>query len=256
MSAANEANAATYGHITIEVLYGEFANLFGDLLNVRYLEQCLPGVRVVHTALGEEPAFARGEAAFVYMAGMTESQQELAIDALRPYKAALEQQIDAGTVFLMTGNALELFEAYIENEDGSRIEGLGIFPTYARRQMMNRYNSLILGSFDTGAGEPVKVVGYKGQFSHSYGSNEGASMFRVLRGDGLNPGSKLEGLRRNNFFATYTLGPLLVNNPQLTRYFLALMGAPEAPLAHEAAALEAYRTRLAEFEKPETKFLQ
>ena len=41
----------------IEVLYGEFANLFGDLQSVHYLEECIEGCRVVNTYLGETPRF-------------------------------------------------------------------------------------------------------------------------------------------------------------------------------------------------------
>lgn len=239
------------GQITIEVLFGEFANLFGDLLNVKYLQQCLPEARVVHTALGERPAFADGGVSLVYMGGMTEGQQELAIDALRPYRADLERHIDAGGAGLFTGNALELLESHIENEDGSRIEALGLFPTHARRQMMNRYNALILETF-----EGIKVVGYKGQFSHSYGDNSDCACFDVLRGDGLQPGSAKEGLRRNNFLATYTLGPLLPTNPLFTKRLQELMGVERPRLAFEDAAMEAYRTRLKEFEDPAVKFEQ
>ncbi len=68
--------------------------------------------------------------------------------------------IDGGTAFLITGNALEIFGNFIEKEDGTRIEGLGIFDLYAKRQMMKRYNALYLGRF----GE-MEIVGFKSQFS-------------------------------------------------------------------------------------------
>ena len=37
--------------ITIEVLYGEFANLFGELQNVNYLKDCMPEATVIYTGL-------------------------------------------------------------------------------------------------------------------------------------------------------------------------------------------------------------
>ena len=37
--------------ITIEVLYGEFANLFGELQNVNYLKDCMPEATVIYTAI-------------------------------------------------------------------------------------------------------------------------------------------------------------------------------------------------------------
>ena len=37
--------------IKIEVLYGEFANLFGELQNVNYLKSCIPDAEVIYTGL-------------------------------------------------------------------------------------------------------------------------------------------------------------------------------------------------------------
>ena len=79
--------------IKIEVLYGEFANLFGDLQNVNNLKSCIPDAEVIYTGLHDKPAFADGGADFVYMGSMTENQQELAIEALTPYKEELAAQI-------------------------------------------------------------------------------------------------------------------------------------------------------------------
>ena len=43
---------------------------------------------------------------------------------------------------------VEILGNYIEKDDGSKIEALGILNFYAKRQMMNRVNSLILGEFE------------------------------------------------------------------------------------------------------------
>ena len=56
----------------------------------------------------------------VYMGPMTERMQEQVIRKLMPLKEKIQKAIDDGTVFLFTGNALEIFGDYIENEDGSR----------------------------------------------------------------------------------------------------------------------------------------
>ena len=235
----------------IEVLYGEFANLFGDLQNVHYLADCIEGCRVVNTALDDVPAFMREQVDLVYMGSMTEDQQELALAALRPYKDALVARTEAGGVTLFTGNAMELAEDYIECEDGCRIEGLGIFAgIHARRQMMDRYNSLILAEF-----EDLKLVGHKAQFSHSYGDNSECCFCDVVRGDGLCPGSKKEGLRKKNFICTSILGPFLPLNPLFVKRQLALMGVEEPKLAFEATAMAAYEKRLAEFEDPKLRYV-
>lgn len=234
--------------MTIEILFPEICNLFGDMANVNYLLRCAPEAKLIKTTLKMEPAFLSEPVDMIYMGGMTERSQELVIQALMPYRLKLEEQIEKGTVFLITGNAMEIFEKYIENEDGSRIEGLGLFDLYAKRQMMKRYNSLYLGQF-----EGAQIVGFKSQFSHSYGDNSGMHLFETVRGDGLNPGVSPEGIRKNNFMATYVLGPLLVLNPPFTRYLLGLLGVQTSSLAFEEEAEESYRLRLEEFLSPKTK---
>ena len=47
-----------------------------------------------------------------------------AVAILKPYKEKINELIEKGVVFLCTGNALEIFGKYIENEDGSKIDAL------------------------------------------------------------------------------------------------------------------------------------
>jgi len=235
--------------ITIEVLYPEIANLFGDLMNIHYLEKCIPNARVIYTGLNDTPAFVSDPVSMIYLGPMTEHQQELVIEALLPYKKQIEYHLERNTVFLLTGNALEIFESYIENEDQSQIVGLNLFPTYAKRNMFHRYNSLILGEF-----HGINLVGFKAQFSHSYGDNRDCYFYKVLRGDGLCPGNPLEGIHKNNFFGTYTVGPFLVENPLFVKYLLKKMGIENPSLAFEDSIMEAYRKRLSEFQEPKLRY--
>lgn len=232
--------------MTIELLYPEICNLYGELKNMDYLCQCLPEAQLVKTSLKATPRFMVEQVDLIYICSTTERGQELVINALRPYKEKLQELIAGGTVFLVTGNALELFVRAIELEDSRSIEGLGLFDLTARRQMMRRYNSLYLGTL-----EDLQIVGFKSQFSHLYGEAE-AGLFQTVRGDGRHPGMTVEGIRKNNFMATYVLGPLLVLNPPFTKYLLGLLGAPDREVAFEAAAMEAYNLHLKEFTDPKT----
>ncbi|UOO37650.1 hypothetical protein IZU99_10475 [Oscillospiraceae bacterium CM] len=232
----------------IEILYPEICYLYGDLMNIEYLHRCLPEATVVRTGLKARPAFVDGNVDLVYIGSMTERAQELVIDALRPYTETINELIERGVIFLATGNALEIFIGRIENEDGSALEALGLFDLVAKRRMMNRYNALYLGKFGD-----VDIVGFKSQFAHAYGE-DGEALFETARGAGRNPGTKPEGIRKNNFMATYVLGPLLILNPPFTKYLLGLLGVPDRPLAYEAAAMDAYCLRLAEFSDPKRGF--
>lgn len=241
----------------IEVLYPEVANLYGDLENITYLKKSCPEIEIVKTHLTDEPLFVSEKPDLIYMGTMTESAQLLAIEKLGAYKEALKARIDDGTLFLITGNALEIFGSSIKDKDGTEVECLGIFPTMAKRDMMNRYNSLWLGKF-----EDMKLVGYKSQFTHSYRDENAKSClypefeaaFAAERGPGLNPEITGEGVRKNNFIATYIIGPILVLNPPLAKWMLRKMGVSAPVLAFEEAAMEAYEVRVKEYSNPDTGF--
>lgn len=233
----------------IEVLYPELCNLFGDAANAEYLARALPEAEVIRTSLKARPAFVDGDVSLIYLGSMTESGQALAAAALMPYRERIRELIDLGTAFLVTGNAMELFGTHTENEDGTRVETLGLFDLYAKRQMMRRYNSIYLGTF-----ENIEIVGFQSRFSHSY--NNGAGMvpplFQTVRGAGRKPKQPEEGIKQNNFLATYVLGPLLILNPPFMRHVLGLLGAGERALPYEEAAVAAYEARLREFRDPKT----
>lgn len=244
----------------IEALYPELCNLFGDAMNAEYLHRAVPNAEFLKTSLKDSPAFLNGDVDIVYMGSMTENGQSIAAGLLMPFRERIIELVDAGKVFLITGNALELFGNSIENEDGSFFETLGLFDLYSKRQMMRRYSSIYLGSFDgTGfngesAGE-MDIVGFKSQFSFLYDDVGGVgapALFHTKRGAGRMPGQVEEGVRLNNFFGTSMLGPLLLINPPFTRYLLGLLGARGSELPYEPEAMTAYEARVSEFKNPKT----
>ena len=235
--------------LKIEVLFPEICNLFGNMYNIKYLEKSVQDIEIIYTSLTDTPKFVDEKVDMIYMAPMTENSQELVIEKLKPYTDKIKELIEQNQLFLVIGNALEIFGKYIENEDGSRIEGLGITDLYAKRDMMHRYNSLFLGKI-----EDIKIVGFKSKFAMSYGDNSSNYLFDALKGPGINEASKFEGIRINNFMGTYVLGPILVLNPYFTKYLLKLIGIKDINLAYEEEAVSCYKIRLKEFENPETNY--
>jgi CobQ-like glutamine amidotransferase family enzyme len=223
-------------------------NLYGDPANARLLCGAVPGASAAYTALNSRPLFLDGGADIVYIGSMTERGQAMAARALAPYRGGISECVDGGVRFLVTGNALEVFGRYIDCEDGSRIECLGLFDVYAKRDVARRYNGLYLGNY----GE-IEIVGFTSRFSHLYGDEDGA-LFETIRGVGRRPGERAEGLRRVNFMASYVLGPLLITNPLFAKELLRDMGAGVTELPFERAAMDAYNARLREFRNPKTGF--
>ena len=232
----------------IEILYPEVCNLFGDSGNVRVLERLLPEAEVLRTPFGAAPRFLTEEVSLVYMGAMTERTQERILPLLMPHREAIQKQVESGTVFLCTGNAFELFGTAIENEDGSRIQCLDIFPMTAKRDRNARHNSIFLGEFEGEA-----VTGFKSQFSMAHTddeTNEKNGLFRVTKGVGLGRGASFEGVRYRNFFGTYLIGPLLVMNPPFAKRLLQTAGAENIAAFYSEEAMQAYEARLQELTAP------
>ena len=238
----------------IEVLFPEICNLYGDLFNVKYLSDCLQEAEVVNTGLKDEPLFVTEEPSLIYMGTTTERGQQLVIEALTPYKERIKECIDKGVCFFVTGNAMEVFGKTISEEGAKVCDGLGILDIDSDRNSRVRYNSLYLGEFkDESLEEPIKIAGFKSLFGFAEGDNREKYFLKTLRGDGLNLNVKEEGIRINNFFATYVTGPFLVLNPPFTRWLMRnVMGVQNAELAFEEAAMDAYMSRIKEYSDPST----
>ena len=228
----------------IEVLFPELGNLFGDNSNISYLKKCMPEAEIIETEINSEPVFVSQEVNLIYLGPLTERGQELVIEKLKPYKSKIEELIENNTAFLFTGNAIEVLSKYIENEDGSKVEGLGIFEVYAKRDMMNRLNSNIIGKY-----EDIEIVGFKSQFTKLYGNTENMYFIELETGMGNNENTKLEGIHKNNFIGTYIIGPILILNPLFARKIMKMIGIDEPKLALEKEIMAAYEQRLKEFKQ-------
>ncbi len=227
----------------IEILFPDVCNLFGDLANMRYLKKCLPDTEFIETNLSEIPKFLSDDIDLVYMAPTTENYQEKIIEILMPYKAIIKEKIDNGMTFLFVSNALEVLGKYIETPEGRKIEALGIFDMYAKQDFNHRHNSKCEGILE---GLPP-ILGFKTQFTTCYPDNEDNGLFKLVKGMGMNMDSKYEGIRVNNFFGTYFLGPILIGNPEFTKYLLKVAGFKDFTLAFEEDLQAAYNFKLKEF---------
>ena len=227
----------------VEILFPEFCNLFGDMYNMKYLKKCMPDAEFIETALDEVPAFVSEDVNLIYLGPMTENTQEKVISKLLPYKEKIEELIEKNVVFLFTGNAIEILGKYIENEDGSKIEGIGIFNVYAKRDMMHRHNSYMVGKYGD-----IEVIGFKSQFTMMYGDNSNSYFLDVEKGIGINKESKLEGIKKNNFIGTYVIGPILILNPLFTKKLMKMVGE-EKEIVLENDVMAAYEARLKELKK-------
>lgn len=235
--------------MVIEVLFPEVCGLYGDNQNAAYLKATLPNASFHYTALDETPYFAEHEVNMICIGAMSEDIQRRVIQKLMPLKGRILQLIDAGIPILATGNAGEIFANQIDYvTEGLTAHGLGIFDLTVKTDLFDRYNGKVIGQMDD-----LIIVGFRSQFSFLYGDNSQCYFLRCERGDGINRGSKLEGMRKNNLICTQLIGPVLPLNPLFTEYLIGLAGI-SAEAAFKDAAMAAYEDRVRVFRDPDVVF--
>lgn len=227
----------------VENLFPELCNIYGEYYSLEYLRKCNDQIELIQTNHKNEPYFVKNRPDMIYLGCTTEDNQILIIDILKQYKDRIKELIDDNVIFLITGNSIEIFGKYILNKD-NKIEGLGLFDFYSKRDMEFRHNSQYVGKFKDE--EEFVLLGHRSQFSFSYGEFNDYFV-DISIGIGMNKDTKKEGIRKNNFFATYSLGPYLILNPLFTKYLLRKLGL-EDKLAFEENIMEAYNYRKNELE--------
>ena len=199
-------------------------------------------IEVINTNHMDTPAFVNEDVDMIYLGCTTERKQEQIIGILSQYRDRIIELIDKGVIFLATGNAVEIFGNYIEDA-GRKIDALGIFDFYSVRYMRrDRHNSQFIGTFDD-----ITVLGHRSQFSFAYGDFDD-NFIDIQKGIGMNPDTKKEGVRRNNFYGTYSLGPFLILNPLFAKKLMRIMGIDDT-LCFEKEIVEAYEYRLTELNR-------
>ena len=226
----------------VELLFPELCNIYGESYNVEYLRRCSDEIEVINTNHMDTPAFVNEDVDMIYLGCTTERKQEQIIGILSQYRDRIIELIDKGVIFLATGNAVEIFGNYIEDA-GRKIDALGIFDFYSVRYMSrDRHNSQFIGTFDD-----ITVLGDRSQFSFAYGDFDD-NFIDIQKGIGMNPDTKKEGVRRNNFYGTYSLGQFLILNPLFAKKLMRIMGIDDT-LCFEKEIVEAYEYRLTELNR-------
>ena len=182
--------------------YYDLLNLYGDSGNVRALAYHLKeqGVDVQVDRLTLEDPKDIASYDWIYMGCGIERSLILALTDIKKYKDALAAAIDNGTYILATGNSFELFGQEIRMPNKIyRCLGLLDFSTEYRSRTVH---DLLLPYGDH------QLVGFENHSGVTVESNE--TPF-------LQSEDRKEGVTKNHFTGTYTVGPLLGRNPFLCR---------------------------------------
>lgn len=225
--------------MVIEILYGEVANLHGDIGNIEFIKKCFKDATIIETTLKQKPYFVDHQVDFIYMGSLNEYFQQLIIEQLKPFISQIKKMIKDGVVMLFTGNSWEMLGDSISYDD-IELEALNLFNIRSYSSYSKRYNSLVIANF-----KDIEIVGYKSQFSYAKIENE-IVFLQTNEGNGSDFIGIEEGIHYNNCFCTYLLGPILVLNPCFTKYLFSLMGySEELPFFDDMT--KANKQRLLEF---------
>lgn len=227
--------------IKILHLYYDIMNMYGESANIRALEHALDKEEVKYKidfkSLHDDIKIMDYD--FIYIGTGLDESYSLVLEDLKKYKEDLIKYIDANKFILVTGNALDLFsDLKILNfksvKEDFRIIGEQVYTT----DLIKNY-----------------VIGFQNRNTVIKEYSE-TPLFKVTTGTGFAPNNKNEGIRKNNFYGTYLLGPLLIRNPYLLEYFtknlLKIKNLKYKTMTHDTA-YQAYEAYLKNFVNKETE---
>lgn len=205
--------------IKILHLYSEAMDLYGDYKNLTILTQRIAetgNTAVVDTAELEDEI--NPESYDMVYIGHGKARNLAAVAPhFVTYGERIKAAVEAGKCFLVTGNARELFGKSFTTVDGKELPGIGLFD-YTAVETNKVFVSDMIGHprYD----ENETVYGFANRTAYLVGENK-YPLLDVITGfgDGEQPDGK-EGTLYRNFFATWSMGPVLARNPSLTKELL------------------------------------
>lgn len=215
-------------------LYHDIMNLYGEYANVSALERMLEksGVKFTTDRLTLFDNADLGDYDFIYIGSGTEKNQKLVLQDFKKYKDFLVEYINSGKVILMTGNSFEMLGKTITDSDGKVFDGLGIYDFTVTEQNKRRITGDIVYTSDFLTKPIVGFVNKCSEIKCDYNDYHNGThaipsednkflekpLFTVKYGLGNCEGSKEEGLRNHNLFATHVTGPIMIKNPHFLEY--------------------------------------
>ena len=185
--------------IKILHMYYDLLNLYGENANVRALVKQLENhnqkVKVDFKTIDDKININSYD--FIYLGSGLDESIKIVKEDIKKYTKDLIKYIDSNKHILITGNAIELFE--------------GILNYKVKKIDFQIVGEQVFKSNDT----DKLIIGFQNRHSIITDVKE-KNLFEVQSGCGYEPNNDLEGIRKNNLYATYLLGPILIRNP----YFL------------------------------------
>ena len=196
-------------------MYHDLMDLYGDKGNIETLRYRASkrGINViVDTCTLQEERNIEDYDIF-FLGGGADKEQTLIYKDLLERKKSILKAKESGTAFLLICGGYQLFGQYYLDQDGQKIDGLGIYDYYTESSDRDHrcIGNIVVETniYD----KKVTVVGFE---NHGGQTKEVSNPFgKVLVGHGNTFDSGFEGYMDTQTIATYMHGPLLPKNPDI-----------------------------------------
>ncbi len=200
--------------IKIAHLYYDLMNLYGDNGNIKalkyHLEKQKLKVDIDFLTIGDNVDFQKYD--LIYIGPGTYNNQKIVIKDLMKYKKEIKNFIDNDNIFLVTGNALELFGKYIRLLNDKKIKTLDIFNFESEEVELRLVGETVAYNKNL----KKEIIGFQNR--NSVIKNLSNPWLQIKHGIGCDINFGGEGINYKNFYGTYLIGPILVRNPELLEF--------------------------------------
>ena len=186
-------------------LYYDLMNLYGESGNIlalkKHLEKQNLKVTITNLSINDEIDFNKYD--FYYLGSGNDEAYYLALKHLEQYQKEIKTAIENNKFFLATGNSLCLF---------GDLNILNFKPEKCEFRIVGEQTFTFKNLENT-------IIGFQNRdYILKFVKEE--HLFEVKKGTGYIPKAIVEGIKKNNFYGTFLLGPLLIRNPLFTEYLV------------------------------------
>ncbi len=204
-------------------LYYDLLDLYGDRGNIKVLEYILKHNNIKYKidkiTINEEDK-KDTDYDLVFLGGGSDKNQQLIESDLKSRKNQLKSIMDNKGFILTVCGGYQLFGKYYLDQNGNKIEGLGLFDYYTKAHDRRCIGNVKIKSKIKLDDDFIEIVGFENHSGQTHNVNKENALGTVINGNGNEYKGKFEGYISNNFIGTYIHGPLLPKNPQIAKYII------------------------------------
>lgn len=205
-------------------LYPDLLNLYGDRGNLITLERrcAWRGIECEIEPITIGQSYDRSKYDIVFMGGGQDYEQNLLYDDLYNHKGQqIHDGVEDGQVMLAVCGGYQLLGHYYEEQDGKRVDGLGIIDFYTRGESGRIIGDIVVKSefLEAQGLEPI-LVGFENHSGRTWLGETVRPLAIVQKGGGNNGTDGTEGVVYHNTVGTYMHGSFLPKNPAMADWFI------------------------------------